>query len=150
MEYIRGSSVSDLEFLEGDTSPLFGNATTLTCSLYNYTDDGQEECVEYVKYDYWFAILTLFFIYLPSVNVIGTLYGPVSAGKVGMKVSLGMTVGGAFTLIGYFMSNPTAAIIGWYVMILSGGIFAMGLVNYYSTDNKFFGGDDAETSILHI
>ena len=98
-----------------------------------------DHCVKYVQYDYWFAILTLFFIYLPSVNVVSTLYGPKTAGMVGMKVSVGIAVvGGVLALIGYLISNPATSIIGWYALILSGGILAMGVMNYYSAENHIY------------
>ena len=126
--------VSDFDFLGGNTSSLFGNAKTLTCVMHNTTADGQDQCFEYVKYDYWFAILTLLFIHLPSVNVVATLYGPGKAGMVGVKVSLGMAVvGGICALIGYFLSNPTSSLIGWYFVTLSGGILAMGVFNLSSS-----------------
>ena len=93
--------------------------------------------VEYVKYDYWFATLTLFFIYLPSVNVIATLYGPETAGVVGVKMSLGMAVlGGVFAVIGYFVSSPATSIIGWFVIILSSGILCISFVNIFSSYKK--------------
>ena len=86
-------------------------------------------------------------LYLPSVNVVSTLYGPQTAGWVGMKVSLGMAVvGGVLTLIGYFISNPATSIIGWYVLILSGGILAIGVVNATSSDDVVV----VETSLIHF
>ena len=119
-----------------NTSSLLGNAVRLTCAR-SINVDGQDVCIEYVKYDYWFAILTLLFIYLPSVNVVATLYGPSTAGKASVKVSLGMAVvGGVCALIGYFMSDPTTSIIGWYFVILSGGMLSMGFVNHFSSDTK--------------
>ena len=127
------------------TSEILGNAKTLRCVMYNSTAYGQDECLEYVKYDYWFAIATLVFIYLPSINVVVTLYGPKTAGKVAMKVSLGMAVvGGIIAFIGLFMSNLTSSIIGWYIVILSGGILGMGLFNYFSN----IWSDFAEISLI--
>ena len=139
------------EFVVDETSPFFGNATKLTCAVFNYTADGQmDQCVQYVQYHYWFSLLMLFFIYLPSVNLVSTLYGPRTAGMVGMKVSLGKlgmaVVGGVFTLSGYFISNPATSIIGWYVLILSGGILAMGWVNAISSDKDL----DANISRIHF
>ena len=85
-------------------SPLFGN---VTCAVYNSTSYVCE------KRDHWFAILTLFFIYLPSINVIASLYGPFTAGGVGMLMSLGMAVlGGVFAVIGYFVSSTASSITG--------------------------------------
>ena len=145
LEYINysGASLDINDLAETDYSPLFGN---VTCTVYNssISADGQDVCVKYVKYDYWFSILTLLFIYLPSVNVIATLYGPKTAGNVGMKMSLVMAVvGGVSSLIGYFMSSPVTSVIGWFVFILSSGILCMGWINYWS-------GKTGKTSSLHF
>ncbi len=144
-EYLRGSSV--WVFKEDYYSPQFGN---VSCAQYNSTASGQDVCVEFVKQDYWFAITTLFFIYLPSVNVIATLYGPSSVGRVAVKMSLVTAlVGGVFALIGFFvttpMSNPATSITGWFLIILSSGFLGMGLVNKVSGDFDTGG----KTHLLH-
>ena len=91
---------------------LFGNALTVSCK--NFTVDGKGE-ISCIKYDYWFAILTLLFIYLPSVNVIATLYGPWTVGRVSLKRwgPVMAIVGGILALIGYFVEVPAVAIMGW-------------------------------------
>ena len=140
MEYIQGSPIpNDINEFVGDKyySPLFG--INVTCAQYNSTAD---VCDQYVKKDYWFAILTLFFIYLPSVNVIATLYGPRTAGAVGIRMSPGMAgyVGGSFALYCYTarlseLSSPADSIIGWlgwFILILSSGFLGMALVNFFS------------------
>ena len=78
---------------------LFGNALTVSCR--NITVDGKEE-IFCIKYNYWFSILTLLFIYLPSVNVIATLYGPLTVGRVSLKIwgPVMAIVGGILALIG--------------------------------------------------
>ena len=140
LEYLNGKTLSSHEFVGDEYSPLFGNE--VTCTVYNSTAD---VCHEYVKYNYWYSILTLSFVYLPSVNVIATLYGPETAGRVGILMSLCTAViGGVFALIGYFLSSPATSIIGWFVIILSSGILAMGLANRTSTKRDY-----GEPSILH-
>merc|ERR1711971_696130 len=76
-DYTRGTKEYYEDLVEDQYSKIMGNAPTLTCS-----SNGQAGFV-CVRYNYWFAMLTLLFIYLPSVNVIVTLYGPHSAGLVG-------------------------------------------------------------------
>ena len=144
LEYLQGSLILyDMNEFVGDEyySPLFGN---VTCIQYNSTSD---VCVLYLKRDHWFAILTLFFIYLPSVNVIATLYGPATAGGVGILMSLGMVVvGGVFALLGYFVSSQVSSITGWFVIILSSGFLGMGVMNVASSDVD----TNAERSLLHL
>ena len=154
MEYIQGSPIpNDINEFVGDKyySPLFG--INVTCAQYNSTAD---VCDQYVKKDYWFAILTLFFIYLPSVNVIATLYGPRTAGAVGIRMSPGMAgyVGGSFALYCYTarlseLSSPADSIIGWlgwFILILSSGFLGMALVNFFS---KGYFNLHTEFSFLH-
>ena len=80
------------------------------------------------KNDPWFAILTLFFIYLPCVNVIATLYGPKKAGMVGFVEGMAiLIVGGILGYIGYSLPSPVAAIMGWFMIILGDGVAGLGL-----------------------
>ena len=80
------------------------------------------------KNDPWFAILTLFFIYLTCVNVIATLYGPKKAGMVGFVAGCVMLiVGGILGYIGYSLPSPVAAIMGWFMIILGDGVAGLGL-----------------------
>ena len=140
LEYLEGSTVKLNGFLGNDFySPLFGN---VTCAMYSSSSD---VCDQYVKYHHWFAILTLFFIYLPSVNVIATLYGPMSAGVVGMKISLGTAVvGGVFALINYpCPAQQHPSLVGFFI-ILSLGILVMSLVNVFSDHT-----DEEVISLLH-
>lgn len=93
-------------------------------------DEGGLVCV---RYNYWFAILTLLFIYLPSVNVIATLYGPRRAGEVGYRLGIVVTIlGGILAAIGYFVPSPGAAIAGWFMIFIGAGVFVMGVVNFVS------------------
>ena len=59
LEYLQGSLIlNDINEFVGDEyyTLLFGN---VTCAQYNSTSD---VCDQYVKHEYWFSILTLFFI----------------------------------------------------------------------------------------
>ena len=116
-------------FPEDQTSGFFGNATTMTCSLLNSTSDGHKEYV-CIRYNYWFAIITLLFIYLPSVNVIATLYGPGSAGLVGVLEGFVMAIhGGILAVTGYFVPSPGTAIVAWFIICFGAGVFALALLN---------------------
>ena len=128
LEYIEGTPEITDFLVENRTRAFFGNATTVTCSLINSTSDGQEQFV-CVRYNYWFAILTLVFIYLPGVNVIATLYGPATAGFVGMLEGLVLALlGGILAATGYFVPSPGAAIAGWFMVCLGPAVFGMGWV----------------------
>ena len=110
-----------------ETSKIFGNSTTLTCS-----PDAQDGFV-CIRYNYWFAILTLLFIYLPSVNVIATLYGPDTAGLVGFWEGIALAIlGGILAATGFFVHSPGAAIAGWFMICIGAGVLTMGCVNLAS------------------
>ena len=101
-----------------------GNVTTLSCS-----PDGQHGYV-CVRYHYWFAILTLLFIYLPSVNVIATLYGPKTAGIVAYFKGLAIAVlGGILATTGYLVHSPGTATSGWFIICIGVGVVVMGWVS---------------------
>jgi len=104
-----------------------GNVTTLSCS-----PDGQDGFV-CVRYNYWYAILTLLFIYLPSVNVIATLFGPRTVGGVSFWEGIAMAIlGGILAVTGYFVHSPGAAIAGWFMICIGPGVYTMGRVNWFS------------------
>ena len=75
------SSMNDTQVIN-ETQDLFGGARDWTCTFINTTEQGHQFLCE--ELHPWFAILTLLFIYLPSVNVLATLYGPKTAGRVAM------------------------------------------------------------------
>ena len=78
--------------LQNDSTVL--NTTGRTCTLLAEHEDGYTFSCE--EYNHWFASLTLLFIYLPSLNVIATLYGPSTTGPVGGGWGIVMfIVGGA-------------------------------------------------------
>ena len=142
-EYVEGSTEFSDYFVEDQTSGLFGNASTLTCSKINSNPDGPEFAC--IRYNYWFAILTLLFIYLPSVNVIATLYGPNVAGLVGWMEGIAMAMlGGTLAVAGYFATNSGAAIAGWFLICLGAAVFVLGWINVFS------GCDDYKVDKYHF
>ena len=54
------------------------NSSGRSCTLANQTEEGYNFSCE--VYNPIFAMLTLAFIFLPSLNVVGALYGPKTAG----------------------------------------------------------------------
>ena len=113
--------------VSNQTQGIFGGVSDRTCIFMNTTEQGyQFSCVELNP---WFAILTLLFIYLPSVNVIATLYGPKTAGKVAMfegpfLLVLGGTMAGLANNHSY-----TAGMIGWFLIFLGAAMFLLGCYN---------------------
>ena len=116
--------------MEDQTNRILGNITIRSCTIVNTScsEEGLSLKISCKKKDPWFAILTLFFIYLPCVNVIGTLYGPKKAGMVGIVEGISMLiVGGILGIIGYFLPSPVAAIVGWFMIILGLALLGLGL-----------------------
>ena len=124
-EYRRGSETNTSIDIP---NKILGNDLAVSCSTVS------EEKISCIKYDYWFSILTLLFIYLSSVNVIATLYGTRTAGIVGFSWGLGMALlGGLSALVGYFVQVPAAAKIGWFLLTLNCGIMGTGVYNFFSS-----------------
>ena len=69
-----------------------------------------------------FAMLTLLFIYLPSLNVIATLYGPGTAG------ALGCGWGFCIEIVGGVLLIVVTEIPAWGLMILGGAIGTLGVM----------------------
>ena len=67
-------SLNDSRILDQNNT-YFGNATSRLCTQIDNFDDGSYlfSCKEY---HHWFAVMTLVFIYLPSVSVVLSFYGP--------------------------------------------------------------------------
>ena len=128
-EYIKEYVLlNDTTAMEDQTNRILGNITIRSCTIINRTCSEAGLMISCKKNDPWFAILTLFFIYLPCVNVIATLYGPKKAGMVGFVAGCVMLiVGGILGYIGYSLPSPVAAIMGWFMIILGDGVAGLGL-----------------------
>ena len=119
---------NDTSAMEDQTNRILGNLTIRSCRIINTTCSEEDLMISCKKRDPWFAILTLFFIYTPCVNVIGTLYGPKKAGIVGIVEGIFMLIVGAILgIIGYFLPSPVAAIVGWFVIFLGLVVLGLGL-----------------------
>mgnify|MGYP001442015749 CR=1 FL=1 len=103
------------------------NDTARTCTFLEENDDVYTfSCDEYQPI---FASLTLLFIYMPSLNVLATLYGPRTAGRLGFVWGgLVLAVVGAVLIIpsNYVLSN-SVTVLG--VLILS--IFLIGMAMFF-------------------
>ena len=94
------------------------NATLEHCTLLNETEEGFTfSCMEYNP---WFASLTLAFIYLPSLNVIATLYGPLKAGLLGIVWGV--------VMFGLSFTDSWHVIMERVLVFLGGGMFFLGLI----------------------
>ena len=122
----------DTSVMEDQTNRILGNITIWSCKIMNTTCSEEDPVMIVCKArNLWFAILTLIFIYLPSIFVIAALYGPKKAGMVTSVESLFMLiVGGILGYIGYSLPSPAVAIVGWFIIIfgLAGvfGVFVLG------------------------
>ena len=115
--------------MEDQTNRFLGNITIRSCTIINTTCSEEGALmIACKKNDPWFAILTLIFIYLPSVNVIASLYGPKKAGMVGfVEGMVTFIVGVILAYIGYLLPSPVAAIVAWIMIFLGDGVWALGL-----------------------
>ena len=131
-----------------EVSNTLGEIPTLTCTPTNSTSDGQEKFV-CVRYNYIFEILTLLFIYLPSVNVIATLYGPFKVGIIGTVVGLVILVPGVIMSIitGSVPSNPGLAFAAWSMLLFGCGIGITGFINLTANGEEQ---GDVKVDIYHI
>ena len=78
------------------------NITGRTCILLEENDDNYKFSCE--ENNPMFAMLTLLFIYMPSMNVLATLYGPRTAGKLGLVWGFLMLAGSLQLL--FFLTSP--------------------------------------------
>ena len=107
--------------MEDQTNRILGNITIRSCTIINTTCSEEGPVMISCKYSSpWNAICTLVFIYLPAYTVIATLYGPKKAGMVVSVGSLFILIPGGTILlyIGYSLTSPAAAIVGWTIILL--------------------------------
>ena len=107
---------------------VMGNLSTKICNI-----DGSETSI---KYNPWFTIHTLLYIYLPSVNVIATLYGPETVGTVAKRTGLIMAINGAvLASVGFYVPSPTTSVIGWFLIFFGGSTSGLGWISKHSGCN---------------
>ena len=131
------------------------NETLEYCTLLNQTEEGFIfSCVEYNP---WFASLTLTFIYLPSLNVLATMYGPKKAGALGIvwgAVMFGLSF--IFLFVSVIATNIWY-VMGWFLVFLGGGMTFLALtidesanlsLTYFRFIFSFFSNSDSLLSCL--
>ena len=101
--------------------------TNRNCTLVEENADGYIYKFSCKEYNPMFASLTLLFIYLPSLNVLATLYGPKKAGALGIvwgAVMLGF--GGIFLFVVNVSNTDSWYVMGGFLVCLSGGMLILG------------------------
>ena len=103
----------------------------------NDTIDYTYICSEFQ--DPWFGILTLVFIYLPSIQVISALYGPRLSRQLGFWLGLCMaTVGIIIAGIDLYYNNAEMFVIGVFLGILGFGTILISLTLVSATYKTWF------------
>ena len=104
---------------KNDSSVL--NITGRTCTFVGENDDSYNfNCWEHSPI---LASLTLLFIYMPSLNVFATLFGPGTAGRVGEVWGLVMVI---LCWIEYFVVHFSAG--SWFFAFLGGTMLYLGFM----------------------
>ena len=102
------------------TTFFFDNFTTKSCKLTHSNQTDGLYTFECQEQNYWFGVVTLIFIYLPSFNVLSAFYGPPIAGAVGVVYGMLMVflsvLSIAISAIAYLGMLPE--MIGWPFLIV--------------------------------
>ena len=139
-DLIKGSVTFNDTMCQEEIDIVMGNFSTKICNI-----DGNETSK---KYNPWFTIHTLLYIYLPSVNVLATLYGPETVGTVAKRSGLIMAIIGAvLATVGFYVPNPTTSVIGWFLLFFGGSTSGLGWISKNSGCN--IDGYRNSPSLLH-
>ena len=115
--------------LKNDSTIL--NTTGRECTLIDEKDDYYAFSCE--EHDPYFATLTLLFVFLPSLNVIATLYGPRTTGPIGFVWGIVMVIVGLISfIVGVITSTGLAFVMGWFLFSLGRAMIGLGLVMLYT------------------
>ena len=119
--------------MQNDSTVL--NISGRTCTFIEDIDDGTKFSCE--EHNTIFAQLTLTFIYLPSLHVLATLYGPKTAGVLGIVWGLLMVpLGLVILMLGQFSDPLTITFIIFSFMILGAAMVLIGLIMFMATTQK--------------
>ena len=121
-EFIGGSKTFNDTICEEKIDIFLGNFSTKICNI-----DGNETSI---TYNPWYTIHTLLYIYLPSVNVMATIYGPETAGRVAKWTGFILVITGSLlATVGFYVPSPTTSVIGWFVLFFGGPASGLGWLN---------------------
>ena len=124
-EFIGGSKTFNDTICEEKFDIFLGNFSTKICNI-----DGNETSI---TYNPWYTIHTLLYIYLPSVNVMATIYGPETAGRVAKWTGFILVITGSLlATVGFYVPSPTTSVIGWFVLFFGGPASGLGWLNQHS------------------
>ena len=138
-EFLRGSTTFNDTLCEEKFGTVLGNFSIKICNI-----DGNETSITYHP---WYTIYTLLFIYLPSVNVMATLYGPDTIGKVAKRTGIILAITGAvLAAAGYYVLSPTTSVIGWFILFFGGLTTGLGWLHQHS---GFFLTGDFKPCLYH-
>ena len=115
------------------------NESLKCCTLLSQTEEGFT--ISDVVYNPWFALLTLAFIYMPSLNVLATLYGPSKAGILGGVWGIVMTVVGtvlaAVVIDGDDDETLRLYAIGYFILFLGAAMVFLGGIMMFQSGLGF-------------
>ena len=124
-QFLRGSATFNDTMCEEEIDIVLGNFSEKICNI-----DGNETSITYHP---WYTIYTLLFIYLPSVNVMATLYGPDTIGRVAKRTGIILAItGSVLAAAGFYLPSPTISIIGWFILYFGGLTSGLGWLHQHS------------------
>ena len=124
----RGESVNE-SLVQNSTAPNLGDAITRTCYLVASSMGGATTTFECNERPLEFGILTLLFIYLPSLNTFSALFGLISTGFLGTIWGVAMTTFG--WILWHFcdiQGDVAGASVGFFCGILGLAFILVGSV----------------------
>ena len=143
ISYLEVQTMIKTVSLPNDESILHSKARN--CTLVLETEDGYQFSCE--EYNPMFAALTLLYIYLPSLNVIATLYGPRTAGLIG--VVWGVISFGVSTFLGfYFGMSLGGGWIAWFLFYLGLPVICLGSSMIFTHQKKILHKSFSKIKIL--
>ena len=139
MSYLQVQTLIKTVSLPNDESIHHGITLSRNCTLVLETEDGYQFSCE--EYNPMFAAITLLFIYLPSLNVIATLYGPRTAGLIGMLwgvISFGISLFLVLSFGENLLNSPKLLWIAWFLFYLSLPVICLGGSMVFTHQKKSF------------
>ena len=117
------------------TNIKFGNASSRLCIFVGADNYGSYEfsCVEH---NFIFSTFTLSFIYLPSINVVTALYGPLKAGMIcsvwGFVMAITFAILRMTAVVESENYGPEATVLGALLLILGFCSLYLGCIQMFT------------------